>query len=840
MIKRLLLGVVAVMVVVVVLAVLFVSNLDVNLYKDKIQQAVFDKTGRQLNFGGDINLSFFPWIGLQLNDVALANAEGFDDSPFAQVRASDVKLELLPLIAGELNVDVIELHGLQLNLHVNADGVANWEDLLDTTTVVETETAEEDVLQAVEAGAPLAAALSVGGIVVTDSSVRWQDDKNGNDITVEQLNLTTDAIQLAQPFDFTAGFRASSQHLGFSSSVEASGALALDLATNSYTLTGLNLTTANSGSQLPLRQLDAAVTGDLLINLKAQTFDLTEMSATVAGVPVSGEVHGTGFMEALNLFGNLTSTAFDAGAVLNDAGIKLPKAFDQSLLANSAFYLEFQQSEEQLLVNRLGVTVGDIQLTGDMQVSNLAQSAVLSGQLSSNVFNPAPWMASFGVVAADPLALQSGSLSMAVRQSGQILTLNDLRLTVDGFDLTGHVELTDIHSTVPPLVFELHGTELDVDRYLPETDLNQAQVATSNSATVDNTALPVEMLRDLSINGELRVDRLIYSGVTLSDMVIPVRTEARKFEITEARASLYEGGVFGSVTMDLNTEEPLLTVTSNVSAVQSAPLLADYLKSEAPISGSGILNLDMLTRGASVDQWLQQANGALSLRFTDGAINGINIGREVRRASALVAGADFTAQESEQKTDFSELSVSAEINEGVLLSEDLSFKSPLLRMSGRGSVNLPAQQVDYLATVLITANTEGQGGEEMVALDGLSLPVPVKGSFSDLSVDFTGTLINALRSDFVSQLQQQKEALLEAQKEKAQAVLKAQEQALKDKLQEQQDEAEALLQEKKEVVIDEVERQQQVLEQQLEDNKEKLEETLQQTIEKGISNLLEK
>ena len=829
MIKRILFGVLAVVAVIAVLGVLFISTLDVNLYKDRIQQAVFDKTGRQLQFGGDINASFFPWIGLQLNDVALANAEGFGSGPFAVVRSSDVKLELLPLISGTLNVDVIELHGLELNLHVNADGVANWEDLLETTTVVETETAEEDVLQSVEAGAPLAAALSVGGIVVTDSSVRWRDEKTANDVTVDQLNLTTDAIQLTQPFDFTTSFHIDSRSHDLSSSIDASGALALDLAENSYSLTGLALNTASSGSRVPLDTLNAALNGDLLVNLRAQTFDLTDMSATVAGVPLAGEIHATGFLESLNLFGDLNSAEFDASAVLNNIGWSLPSSFDRSLLTNSRLQLAFQQSEEQILINQLAVALGEIEFSGDMQVSNLAQSAVLNGQLTSNVFNPAPWFASFGVVAADPLALQSARVSMAVRQSGQILTLNDLQLIVDGFELQGHVELTDVYSAVPPVVFELHGTELDIDRYLPATDLNQTQTDSEQPVAGTVAVLPVDVLRDLSINGELSVERLTYHGVTMRDIVIPVVTEAQKFEIAEARAALYDGSLFSSFTMDLAADEPLLTLTSNVSAVQTAPLLADYLKADAPLSGSGIVNLDVLTRGVSTDQWLQQASGAVSLRFTDGAINGINIGREIRRAGAALAGGSVSAQETELKTDFSELSISGEINEGVLSSDDLSFKSPLLRIGGSGSVDLAAQQVDYLARVLITDTSEGQGGADMAALEGLSLPVPVKGSFTDLSVDLTGTLINALTSDFAGRLQQHKESLL-----------KTQEEALKQEVEQQQQEAEAILEEKKEVVIEKIEKQKQAIEEKVEETTDKLGESLQQSIEQGISDLLNK
>ena len=212
----------------------------------------------------------------------------------------------------------------------------------------------------------------------------------------------------------------------------------------------------------------------------------------------------------------------------------------------------------------------------------------------------------------------------------------------------------------------------------------------------------------------------------------------------------------------------------------------------------------------------------------------------MRRAGALISGTELSAQEEVVQTDFSELSVSGEVNGGVLLSDDLSFKSPLLRISGQGSIELAAQQVDYVANVLVADTAEGQGGEEMAALAGLSLPVPIKGTLNDLSVDFTGTLIKALQSDFENQLKARKDALLAAQKEKAEAALKTQEQALKEKIEQQKEEAQAKLDEKKEVIIEQIEEKKETLQQQLEDKQKALEEDLQNKLKKGISDLLDK
>ena len=827
MLRRIFVGFFVVVCMLVLAGLWFFSTLDLNLHKEKIQQLVFERTGRAMSIDGAIEAKLFPWIGLTLTDVSLANAEGFDAMPFASARASDVQLELLPLVSGTFNVKWVQFDGLRLNLQVDEDGVANWEDLLATTTVVETETSQTDVLQSVEAGAPLAAALSVGHIALTDASVSWVDKQAKTDLQIAQLNLETDAIQLGSPFTFSTSFDVRSDRLEISSAMMASGAMTIDLPGNSYTLRDLEIKTSSEHRDLPVGRFDAALTGDLLVNLKSQTFDLTDMRAMVQNIPLSGDMHGTGLFEAPSFFGQLASEEFDAAVLLASVGSAVPDGTDPSLFANTRFAFSFQQSEAQILINGLQLSSADLQLNGDFQVANLAQSPVLSGTLNSNTFSPAPWVSLFGWRAADPLVMQQARLAMAVRQSGQILSLNDLLLELDDFTLNGHVEVTDIHAVSPPVVFELHGTHLDVDRYRPATDLSDV----SRPAPAAPGDLPGDQLKALDINGTASFDQLSVAGLTLTDVVIPLSANQGALEITEAKAALYDGTLFNSASLDLNADQPLLKWSSNISAVQAENLLSDYLKSDSPVSGTAIVNIDVITRGVNQQQWLQAADGAVSLRFSDGAMHGLNIGREIRRAHALLNGESLT-DALEDSTGFSELSISAEINDGVLRSDDLLFAGPWLSMTGTGALELSTQQVDYLAEVLVTAPPEGQGDapseSSMASLQGLTLPVAIKGSLSDLSVDFERLVQQALTEDFAGRLEVWRRQLSEAaesQRERAEAVL-----------QQHKEKAEVSLEENKEVVIEQIREKRQ----QVEDAVEAQVDEMKQSIEKGLSDLLEK
>ena len=69
----------------VVLAVALLFIVDPNDYKGQIASKVEEQTGRTLSIEGDMALSVFPWLGLEIGRTQLSNAEGFGDEPMARM-----------------------------------------------------------------------------------------------------------------------------------------------------------------------------------------------------------------------------------------------------------------------------------------------------------------------------------------------------------------------------------------------------------------------------------------------------------------------------------------------------------------------------------------------------------------------------------------------------------------------------------------------------------------------------------------------------------------------------------------------------------------------------------
>ena len=117
---------------VVILAAVVILSLmfDPNDYKDTVAELVREQTGRELVIEDDLELSVFPWLGVETGAVSLSNAEGFGDQLFARLERMQVRVRLWPLLSRQVEMGEIILSGLRLNLARDSEGRTNWDDLL--------------------------------------------------------------------------------------------------------------------------------------------------------------------------------------------------------------------------------------------------------------------------------------------------------------------------------------------------------------------------------------------------------------------------------------------------------------------------------------------------------------------------------------------------------------------------------------------------------------------------------------------------------------------------------------------------------------------------------------
>ncbi|MDT8383539.1 MAG: AsmA family protein [Gammaproteobacteria bacterium] len=439
------------------------------------------------------------------------------------------------------------------------------------------------------------------------------------------------------------------------------------------------------------------------------------------------------------------------------------------------------QAQPMLKVTALQLRTLGVTANGTMQLQQDAVMSQAKGELSVATFSPRELLKALGIAppeTADAGVLDKASAKLAFVGSPQALAVNGLELLLDDSKLTGSLQVKDFSR--PAISFDVALDGIDADRYLPPA--TDAPPPSPSAAVVASTQLPLELLRELDVKGDLRVNKLVISRAHISDIVYGITAKGGQIRLSPAQANLYQGRYSGNIALDVRKDTPVLSADEKLSEVHVGPLLKDMLGDDKA-SGTASLMAKVSANGLTPEAILQSLNGTASFQLADGAVKGVNLGQLIREAYARIKGKPAPPKTT-NVTDFAAMSGSVDIRNGVLHNQDLQAKSPLLRIAGRGKVDLPRQKIDYLLNTSIVETDQGQAGEDLSELKGLTIPVKITGSFDQPK--FALDLQPIIKARAEEKLKRQKARLEEkADKkldEKKDELKKKAEDALKDKL----------------------------------------------------------
>ena len=424
-----------------------------------------------------------------------------------------------------------------------------------------------------------------------------------------------------------------------------------------------------------------------------------------------------------------------------------------------------------------------ISLKGNMAVTNFDTEALVTANLSADSFSPAEVMEKLDIElpqTADTNVLKQASLQFEINASPKAAELQNFTMKLDDSTFTGNVQLPDLAGDLPPVRFNLELDSIDLDRYLPPTSEDtEASTETNTSASAPEASgdepieLPIDMMRKLDIDGRFRVSHLKVANLTTNNIEVPLTASRGAIGLDGIAASLYQGSMTSNMGVNVSSETPTWRFDHVLSGVQAEPLLVDMLQDKAPITGQADFTTKITTSGNTINQMKATLNGSYSSDFTDGAVNGINLGYQLRRAAALLKGQELPAKAESVRTDFSALHLGATIVNGVVQSDDLDVRAPAMRIGGKGNVDLVKEYVDYTLQTKIVGTAEGQGGQDLSELKGLALSIPIRGSFDDLAADFAGTMLAGIKDNLSGIAKDKAKALAKAEADKIKAEAQA-------------------------------------------------------------------
>ena len=382
--------------------------------------------------------------------------------------------------------------------------------------------------------------------------------------------------------------------------------------------------------------------------------------------------------------------------------------------------------------------IGDVLVSVDAKQADNAIKGNLSTPVNANLDTQVfelPKLAGEFDISAPALPMKTLKLPLAGTVSA------DLKQQMVNVDLTTKLDDSNIKAKVALSQFDALFTHFDVaidkfnlDRYLPpaEPKPDAKPEAPADGGQAPEQPIDFSPIKSLNLAGSLTIGDFVASNIKARNLRVNVKAAGGKLDINPLLADLYEGSVKGSAVVNANKNQ--ISVKQNLSGVQIGPLLRDAADQDL-LEGRGDVILDLTTAGNTVTAFKQALNGTAALNLKDGALKGINLAQSLRNAKSMFTGGTRESEQtasSGEKTDFSEMSASFVIRNGVARNKDLLAKSPFLRLTGEGEINLVESSLNYLAKAAVVATSSGQEGKDLAELNGLTVPVRVSGPFTAL------------------------------------------------------------------------------------------------------------
>jgi AsmA protein len=742
-----------------------------NDYKPLIIKLVQEKKARTLEIPGEIKLTFFPKIGADLGKVSLS--EHNSSAEFASIDSAKVSLALWPLLSKHLVVDRIAVDGIKVHLIRFKDGTTNVDDLMSKD-----QSSSEQIK------------FNIDSVHVGNANVLYEDREQNRKVELNNANLDAGEVANNVPskISLSADIKNNQPHVAVH--VAAKTGFTFDLDHKHYVLKDLDA--AVNGALMDFTDVALKASGDADLKLAEEQFalngialsadakragqtigakiDIPKLAVThdkVTGGKVSGDAR---LIEgARTLTAQFSAPSFDGS----------PQAFK---VPDLALDVAIKDATMDARTKLSGTISGDID---KLLFSSPQLALTLDGKQGGNAINGSlttPFSANFKtkqidlpkIVAAFNLPNPAGG-TLKLKADGQAGVNLDrqtataaLKGNLDESAFDAKVGLANFSPLA--LTFDAQIDKLDVDRYQ-----GKSAAATPQKAGPEKP-IDLSALKTLNAKGSLKIGALKVENIKATNVRVDVHVADGKAEINPLAAGLYGGNVAGSITL-IATGTPHIAMRQNLTGINIGPLLKDAIDKQ-PIDGKGNVKLDITTQGALVSQMKKALAGTAQLELRDGAVHGINLAQTIREAKAklgAISGAGSAAQQagtssSNEKTDFSELKASFRIANGIAHNDDLSAKSPLIRVAGAGDVNIPDERLDYLVKATVVSTLQGQGGPELQALKGVTIPVKLSGPFTAIGwkIDFGGMI-----SDVAKQkLDQKKEQIKEEAKSKVEQQLK--------------------------------------------------------------------
>ncbi len=328
-----------------------------------------------------------------------------------------------------------------------------------------------------------------------------------------------------------------------------------------------------------------------------------------------------------------------------------------------------------------------------------------------------------------------GNAQVVYQQTPAQIAVSQLNVSANNSQLTGDISAT--LGAVPGYAVNLNSTNLDLDALSgwqsSTTTAEQPAVTTAPviASQVDDRQQNLEALRDFNARLNLQAAQVTYRGMNVTQLAVAADNQRGLLTLHKLAGQLAGGDFSLPGTLDARGNKPVISVQPVLNQVELGTVLKAFDMPQmltGKFSMKGDLTGDRLSSQSFERRW----RGTAQLAMQDAQLHGLNIQQLIQQAVARNDNS-VRGQDSYQRyTEVKSVSAQASLNQGTVKLSGLTADSPLLALTGAGSIDMPGKQCDMALNVRVTGGWQGRG-ELIEQLQKTPIPLRVYGPWQQLN-----------------------------------------------------------------------------------------------------------
>ncbi|RZN42069.1 outer membrane assembly protein AsmA [Escherichia sp. E2593] len=320
------------------------------------------------------------------------------------------------------------------------------------------------------------------------------------------------------------------------------------------------------------------------------------------------------------------------------------------------------------------------------------------------------------------------------------LSFEQINLTANDSNLTGQAQVALLEK--PEWLLRLQFAQLNLDNLLPMNEVMTKQNGVAQqgqsqptlprpviSSRIDEPAY--QGLKGFAADILLQANNVRWRGMDFADVTAQMTNKAGLLEIIQLQGKLNDGVVSLPGTLDATASHPRIVFHPRLENVEIGTILNAF---NYPISLTGKMSLAGDFSGADIDAnaFRHTWQGTAHVEMADTRMEGMNFQQMIQQAVERNGGDVKAAENFDNVTRLDSFTTDLTLMDGVVTLNDMQGQSPVLALSGAGTLNLAEQTCDTQFDIRVIGGWNGES-KLIDFLKETPVPLRVYGNWQQLN-----------------------------------------------------------------------------------------------------------